>query len=168
MLKQFNSNAKKLNRILPKINFNNLSGSLSNAALNIDITGSLQNIEVPTTASFQSHTKSNPNSIKIVNNKNTINNFYQEILENSARKIKKQIDTFDSGSNTLTIYNTKLDYGTEGASPENFEIITYGLHIPGDFTIKEIENNIVITLGDNYIDFDSVTISDIYVIGKFK
>ena len=158
MLNRFNSNTRKLNKVVPKVNINNLT--------NNDLTGSLLNIEIPTNTKFQSKTKSNPNATKLVNNKNTINNFYQEILENSARYISRQVDSFDNVANTLTIYNVYLDYGTEGASPENFEILVYGLHIPGDYTIKEIGNNVVITLGNEYIDFDNVSINDIYVMGK--
>jgi uncharacterized membrane protein YvbJ len=89
-------------------------------------------------------------------------------LQHSARQITRRIDEFDNIENTLTILNVYLDYGTEGASPDNFEVLVYGLHIPGDYTIKEVGNNVVITLNDEYIDFDSVTINDIYVIGKFK
>ena len=85
---------------------------------------------------FNSHTRSNPNPTKISNNKNTINDFYLEILQNSARYIRKGINEFDNTLNTLTIYNTQLDYGTEGANPDNFELMVFGLHIPGDFTIK--------------------------------
>jgi hypothetical protein len=159
MLKQFNSNNRKLNRIIPpRVNTENL--------VNLDLTGSLQNIELPTTNKFNSNTRSNPNPIKLVNNKSTISNFYQEILEHSARYISRQIDAFDNIENTLTIYDVSLDYGTEGASSDNFEVLVYGLHIPGDYTIKEVGNNVVITLNDEYIDFDSVTINDIYVIGK--
>jgi hypothetical protein len=158
MLKQFNSNSRKLNRIVPKININNLT--------NNDLTGSLQNIEIPNNTKFQSKTRSNPNPIKLVNNKSTIYDFHQEILQNSARYISRQIDSFDNVKNTLTILNVKLDYGTEGASPNNFEILVFGLHIPGDYTIKEIENDVVITLGNEYIDFDNISINDIYVIGK--
>jgi len=160
MLKQFNSNSRKLNKIITKINTNNL--------VDADLTGSLLNIEIPTNTTFQSHTRSNPNPIKLVNNKNIINDFHLEILQNSARYISKQVDEFNNTLNTLTIHNVSLDYGTEGASPENFEILVYGLHIPGDYTIKEINNNVVITLGNDYIDFDNVTVNDIYVIGKFK
>jgi hypothetical protein len=40
------------------------------------------------------------------------------------------------------------------------------LHIPGDYTITQIGNNVVVKLNDEYIDFDNVTINDIYVIGK--
>ena len=78
------------------------------------------------------------------------------------------VDAFDNNLNTLTIYNVSLDYGTEGVSPDNFEILVFGLHIPGDYTIKEVGNDVVITLNDEYIDFDNVTLDDIYVIGKFK
>ncbi len=159
MLKRFSSNTRKLNRIIPKVNTNNLNDESY-------LTGSLLNIEVPSSRSFDSHTRSNPNPIKLVNNKNKISDFYQEILENSARYVNRQVDAFDNVLNTLTIYNVALDYGTEGASPDNFELMVFGLHIPGDFTIKEIGNNVVITLNDEYIDFDSVTLNDIYVIGK--
>lgn len=161
MLNRFNSNSRKLNRVIPaRINPENL--------VNLDLTGSLQNIELPTTNKFNSKSRSNPNPTKLVNNKSTISNFYQEILQHSARMVERQIDAFDNIENTLTIYDVSLDYGTEGASSDNFEVLVYGLHIPGDYTIKEVGNNVVITLNDEYIDFDSVTINDIYVIGKFK
>ena len=160
MLNRFNSNAKKLNRIIPKINPNNLNDDLY-------ITGSLLNIETPTINKFNSNSKSNPNPIKLVNNKNKISEFHNEILQFSGRIVSRIIDAFDNtGFGTLTIYNVALDYGTEGASPENFEILVYGLHLPGHYTIKEVGNDVVITLLDNYIDYDSITINDIYVIGK--
>ena len=199
MLKQFNSNARKLNRIISKVNFNNLNDSLYITAslLNVElpssasyqsntrknpygpnvintnninnslyVTASLENIELPSSASYQSHTRSNPNPIKLVNNKTTISEFYQEILENSARINQRTIDAFDNAANTLTIYNVTLDYGTEGASPNNFEVLVFGLHIPGNYIIKEVGSDVVITLNEQYIDYDNVTINDIYVIGK--
>jgi hypothetical protein len=158
MLKQFNSNSRKLNRIIPKINPKNL--------VSTDLTGSLLNIEIPTNTKFQSKTRSNPNPIKLVNNKTKISDFYQEILENSARYNQRVIDEFDNNTNTLTIYNVYLDYGTEGASPNNFEVLVFGLHIPGNYKIEEVGNNVVITLNEQYIDYDNVTINDIYVMGK--
>lgn len=159
MLNRFNSNTRKLNRVIPKkMNPETLA--------DFDLTGSLQNIELPTTNKFNSNTKSNPNPTKLVNNKNKITNFYNEILQFSARQNSRTIDAFDNINNTLTIYNVYTDYGTEGASPENFEVLVYGLHIPGDYTINNVESNVVITLNNQYIDFDNVTINDIYVIGK--
>jgi hypothetical protein len=116
-----------------------------------------------------SRVRSNPNPTKLINNKSTISNFYKEILEYSARYVKRSVDSFSNdGFGTLTILNTQLDYGTEGASADNFELLVYGLNIPGDYSVKEVGNNVVITLNDEYIDFDNVTLNDIYVIGKLK
>ena len=159
MLNRFSSNIRKTNKIIP------IKASLKTLA-DTDLTGSLQNIEAPTTNKFNSKTKSNPNPIKLVNNKTKISNFHQEILQHSARYVPKNIDEFDSVANTLTIYNVHTDYGTEGASPNNFEILVYGLHIPGDYRVDDVGNNVVITLGSDYIDFDNVSTNDIYVIGK--
>ena len=128
----------------------------------------IPSFDTSTSTKSNSRTRSNLNPIKLINNKNKISDFYQEILENSARYVNRQVDAFDNILNTLTIYNVALDYGTEGANPDNFELMVFGLHIPGDFTIKEVGNNVVITLNDEYIDFDNVTINDIYVLGKFK
>ena len=159
MLNKFNSNVRKLNRITPKINPNNLNDDLY-------ITGSLLNIELPKEPRFNSNTKSNPNPTKLVNNKNIISDFHNEIFIHSARYVKRRIDAFNDNQNTLTIYNAVTDYGTEGAAADNFEVIVCGLHIPGDYTVNDVGNNVVITLGDTYIDFNNTVLDDIYVIGK--
>jgi hypothetical protein len=149
------------------INGNALSSSQAMLELSASIaytyTASLD-VRIPT--KFGGRTKSNPNPIKLVNNKTKISDFYQEILENSARYNQRMVDEFDNIKNTLTIYNVYLDYGTEGASPNNFEVLVYGLHIPGNYKIEEVGNDVVITLNEEYIDYDNVTINDIYVMGK--
>jgi hypothetical protein len=166
MLKQFNSNARKLNRVVPKdIKSNTLDNDAYIAYLEsiAEAEYAEHNTDIQKT---NSKTRSNPNKNIVTNNKSTINDFYLEILQNSARKVTRIVDEFNNTLNTLTLYNAYLDYGTEGVSPNNFEILVYGLHIPGNFIIAEVGNNIVITLNDRYIDFDNVTINDIYVIGK--
>ena len=136
------------------------------ASITYAYTASLD-VRIPT--KFGGRTKSNPNPIKLVNNKTTISDFYKEILENSAKQIEKGINDFSNvGFGSLIIYSSSLDYGTEGASPNNFEVLVYGLQIPGNYSINEIGNNVVITLNSNYIDFDNVTINNISVRGKFK
>lgn len=166
MLKQFNSNSRKLTQSIPK----NIKGNTLDNDAYIAYLESIAEAEyVEHNVGIQkanSKTRLNPNPTKIVNNKSTISDFYLEILQHSARKVTRMVDEFNNTLNTLTIYNAYLDYGTEGASPNNFEILVYGLHIPGNFTIAEVGNNVVISLNDRYIDFDSVTINDIYVIGK--
>lgn len=203
MLKQFNSNARKLNRVIKQINLNNLSGSgyvdnaLSDYLTQTSLSGSFDgrdengnplpieqamlelsaSIQYKYTSSFNtslpnkfnSTNKSNPTPTKLVNNKNKIQSFYNEILQFSGRSIRKGIDEFNnSGYGNLIIYSSSLDYGTEGASPENFEVMAYGLHIPGDYRIYEQNGNVIVSLNDSYIDFDNVSVGDIYVIGKFK
>jgi hypothetical protein len=152
------------------INGNPLSSSQAilelSASITYAYTASLD-VRIPT--KFGGRIKSNPNPIKLVNNKTKISDFYQEILENSAKQIEKGINNFSNvGFGSLIIYSSSLDYGTEGASPDNFEVLVYGLQIPGNYSIKEIEHNVVITLNSNYIDFDNVTINNISVRGKFK
>ena len=160
MLNRFNSNARKLNRVIPtKVNPETLAANFN--------TGSLENIQAPTTK-FNSNTKSNPYPTKTVNSKNTIRDFELQILQNSAMSIKVKVDRFDNIANTLTISNMCTDYGTQGANSDNFEVMVYGLHIPGDYTVKDTPNGVVITLNDKYIDFDNITENDIYVIGKLR
>ena len=145
--------------------YSNLPNELS-ASIAYSYTASLD-VRIPT--KFGGRTRSNPNPIKLVNNKTKISDFYQEILENSAKQIEKGINDFSNvGFGSLIIYSSSLDYGTEGASPNNFEVLVYGLQIPGNYSINEIGNNVVITLNSNYIDFDNVTINNISVRGKFK
>ena len=169
MLKQFNSNNRKVTRAVPKnIKGNNLDNDAYIAYLQsiADAEYAEHNTEIQKTIS---KTRSNPNPTKLINNKSTISNFYKEILEYSARYVKRSVDSFSNdGFGTLTILNAELDYGTEGASADNFELLVYGLNIPGDYSVKEVGNNVVITLNDEYIDFDNVTLNDIYFIGKLK
>lgn len=169
MLKQFNSNNRKVTRAVPKnIKGNTLDNDAYIAYLQsiADAEYAEHNTEIQKTIS---KTRSNPNPTKLINNKSTISNFYKEILEYSARYVKRSVDSFSNdGFGTLTILNAELDYGTEGASADNFELLVYGLNIPGDYSVKEVGNNVVITLNDEYIDFDNVTLNDIYVIGKLK
>ena len=103
--------------------YSNLPNELS-ASIVYTYTASLD-IRIPT--KFGGRTKSNPNPIKLVNNKTIISDFHQEILQNSAKYIKKAVNSFDNINNTLTINNIGLDYGTEGVHTDNFEILVFGL-----------------------------------------
>lgn len=168
MLKQFNSNNRKITKAVPK----NIKGNT------LDNDAYIAYLESIAEAEFAEHNtgikktnsnvRSNPNTIKLTNSKGKINNFHTEILQYSARYVRKQIDAFDNAANTLTLYNATLDYGTESPTAENFEILTFGLHIPGDYTINQVGNDIIIKLNERYIDFDNTTISDIYIFGKIK
>jgi hypothetical protein len=116
---------------------------------------------------FDSTTRQNSTLVKVINNAVKISNFHKEILKYSARELQRNIDSFDAVTNTLTILNTRLDYGTDGITPDNFQILVHGFSIPVNYSITELNGDIIIKLNENYIDYSEVAIDDIYVIGKF-
>jgi hypothetical protein len=138
----------------------------TNTLADFDLTGSLENIQIPSSTQYEAGVRSNPNPIKLVNNKQKINQFYTDILQYSGRYVKRGISEIDSVNNKLIIENVKLDYGTEEVSPNNFEIIVGGLNIPGIYEITQVSSSIEITLRQEFIDYQTVTKNDIYVIGK--
>ena len=73
MLKQFSSNTRKLNRVISKINLNNLNDSLY-------ITASLLNVQVPASNSFQSNVRKNPYPTKVVNTIGLNDNSYTTLI----------------------------------------------------------------------------------------
>lgn len=158
MLNRFSSSSKKLNKVIQKINTNTLA--------DFDLTGSLENIEIPSSKKYEAAVRSTPNTVKLVNNKPKINQFYTDILQYSGRYIKRKISEIDAENNKLIIQSVKLDYGTEEVSPNNFEVIVGGLNLPGIYDIQQVSSSVEITLKENFIDYQSVTENDIYVIGK--
>ncbi len=195
MLNRFSSNTKKLAKVIQKINTNNLidldlTGSLNNIEIpsskkfdaktrtkviqnintnnltDLDLTGSLNNIEVPSDKKFAAKTRTNETVVKLVNNTPKLNQFYTDILQYSGRYVKRGITEIDTQNNKLIIENVKLDYGTEEVSPNNFEVIVGGLNLPGIYEINQVSSSVEITLKQEFIDYQSVTENDIYVIGK--
>jgi hypothetical protein len=165
MLNRFTTNNRQIQNIVTKINNSHL--------VNIDITGSINNIVIPSNTKFQSKTKSNPNPIKIVNNTNNINDFHTQIFEYSARYESagiSEIKTTQIGNNLrldkLIIYNKLLDYGTKEPTVDNFDLLHNGLHISGIFDITQNENNIEITFNTEYLCDINTTYSEFILMGK--
>lgn len=102
MLNRFSSYTKKLNRVVSKININNLNDSLY-------ITASLENIELPTTSSFQSNTRKNPYLPKVVNENNLNDSlFITASLINIELPSSRSFDaTTKSNPNNISIVNNK-------------------------------------------------------------
>jgi hypothetical protein len=199
MLNKFNSYSRKLNRVVPKINLNNLT--------NLDLTGSINLIEIPTEQSYESNYKKNPFTFNVTNTKNTIvdvtgslslvdvpidrqydsfvrnsdyqtnviNNkpnieeFHNQILQYSARYVKKVISGFDSGSQQFYISSSILDYGTTEPTSDNFEIMVDGLHIPDIYKVEQSGSSVVIQLlKTGVVDWDLLDSNDrVVVYGKF-
>ena len=167
MLKQFSSNNRKVIRGVPK----NIKGNTLDNDAYIAYLESIAEAEYAEhntgIQKTTSNVRKNTNQKQVTNTSNKIKDFHNEVVEFGARYAKRRIDSFDNtGFGLLRINNVILDYGIEGVTADNFEVLVFGLHIPGDFHIEQWENDVVIELHDTYIDFDSTTIEDIYVIGK--
>lgn len=132
----------------------------------IDITGSLQNIIEPVKP-VNSNTRSQISTPTITNTDKIVLDFREDIFKYSARNIEKTITSFDAQTNQLFISGTIIDYGTESVSDKDFEIYYNGVRLPDIFMVKQINNDIVITLTEEYIQYDDLRLSEIKVIGKF-
>lgn len=131
-----------------------------------DITGSLQNINEPIKPA-NSNTRSSTSTPTIINTEKIILDFREDIFKYSARNIEKTITSFDAQTNQLFISGTTIDYGTETVLDKDFEIYYNGVRLPDIFMVKQINNDIVITLTEEYIQYDGLQLSEIKVIGKF-
>lgn len=196
MHSKYNSNTRKLNRIyVPrKIENTDITGSLDaisipssnlyrsttrkelnvskiinpNSLQNLDITGSLQNIEAPSNKTYNPYSKSNSTLPKVINNDNKINDFHAEIFEFSARYIKKEISSYDAEASTFILNNTLLDYGTEGTTSENFEVIVSGLQLPSStYKVEQVGNDVFIIFNEILFSYDGLQTENVIVIGKF-
>jgi len=128
-------------------------------------TGSLENIVEPSDKKYETGVRSAPAGTKIVSD-NIINDFHQEILQYSARYVKKHIDWWSEEENSITLANTLLDYGTEGPDENNFEVIVNGIHSPAIYTIKQDGNNIVVNFTERLFSFDGLQKENVIIIGK--
>lgn len=199
MLNKFNSHSRKLNRIVPKINLNNLTnldltGSInlieipmeqsyeSNYRKNpftfnitntnntiVDVTGSLSLVDVPIDRQYDSFVRSSDYQTNVINNKPNIEEFHNQILQYSARYVKKAISGFDSGLQQFYISSSILDYGTTEPTSDNFEIMVDGLHIPNIYKVEQSGSSVVIQiLQTGVVDWDLLDNNDrVVVYGKF-
>ena len=174
MLKQFNSNNRKITKPVPKnIKGNTLDNDTYIAYLEsiAEAEYAEHNTEIE---KISSKSRKNPNQKQIINNSTKISSFYNEILKYSANIKRVVVDELDVVAvdskncrlHKLIIYNKFLDYGTESPSPENFEVLENGLHIAGFFNIAQVGNNIEVTLTFVYLLNLNPTASQFSIVGR--
>lgn len=139
----------------------------TNSLPNSDVTGSLQDISEPTKYT-KSQYRINTIGAKTINEKTRSLTHKKQVIQFSAKQIEKQITSFDSVENKLFIANTELDYDSEQITNENFELFYNGASVPFIYNIEQVGNDVVITLSEEYIDYDGLSISQVFVSGKFK
>lgn len=197
MLNRYNVNTKKINRVYvpPKVVNNDITGSLvgvtqptkknviatkkdtfvgtqiinTKTIPNTNLTASLESIETPSTTKFEAATKSAPITSKLTNTKNISSDFQDEILEFSAMKIEKNPNETDSVNKKIIVYNTSLEYGTDGTKPQNIEVYVNGITMPPSiYTIKQNGINVEIQFLEELFDFNILETQNIIIIGKFS
>jgi hypothetical protein len=174
MLKQFNSNNRKITKPVPK----NIKGNTLDNDAYIAYLESIAEAEFAehntNVEKISSKSRKNTNQKQILNNSTKISNFHNEILKYSA-KVKRVVadelevvysDSSNSTLHKLIIYNKFLDYGTEAPTPENFEVLENGLHIPGFFDIKQVGNNIEVTFTSIYLLNTNSPASQFSIVGR--
>lgn len=197
MLNRYNANTRKFNRVYipPRVVNNDITGSLAGVTEpsrqtitatkkdtftgtqitntktipNTNITASLESIETPSTTKFTATTKSAPVVSKLTNTKNISEDFQTEIIEFSGMKIEKQPNEIDSVNKKFIIYNTSLEYGTDGTISQNIEIYINGITMPSSiYTIKQNGINIEIQFIQELFDSSNLEKENVIIIGKFS
>jgi hypothetical protein len=141
-----------------------------NNYVNANLTGSLSAITIPVVYTGSSKTRQQSSQPTVINLKPITDLFQQQIFQYGGEYILKRISYFNSSSNQLIITSSTLDYGTDAVSPDNFEILYNGIHIPGLYTVEQSGSNVVVTMQKQYIQYDLLVsgTTEINIYGKFK
>jgi hypothetical protein len=187
-MKAFNSNTKKLNRVVPKTDINNIAGASFIDKLVSDVqlqgetySGSLASIEnYQYNSSFDSRTKqtfntknrTNPNQSKVKRSeKDLVLGFRDEILDITANWVFRQpdyIDVLDDRRIRLTFNNVFIQAVTQ-LHEANFDVYVNGVRTPSYLSFELSETGVHLIINE-FIGVDSTNKDrvNIYVKGKFE
>lgn len=104
-----------------------------------------------------------------VNVKNLVKQFTDGRLIYRARYVKSDISLIDTINNRFTIYNAKLDDEYTFILSSDFDIYIKGIRLSSDiYRIEQSGENVVITFNENELDYNTFSLSDVVVFGKFS
>jgi hypothetical protein len=183
----FNSNSKKLSRVVPKTNINKIEGATFANKLVKDFTEqnqlfsgsftSVQNYDYETSfdsrtkKTFNSKIRTNPNITTIQRNeKDLVLGFRKSILDITANWVFKQpdiVEILNDARIKLTFTGVYLQGATE-INPSNFDLYVNGVKVPTYMTIEHSETGVHLIINE-FIGIDSTNKNktNIYVKGKF-
>lgn len=186
-MKIFNSNTKKLSRVVPKTNINKIEGATFADKLVKDFTEqnelfsgsftSVQNYDYETSfdsrakKTFNSKNRINPNQTTITRNeKDLVLGFRQSIIDITANWVFKQpdiVEILNDARIKLTFTGVYLQGATE-INPSNFDLYVNGVKVPTYMTIEYSETGVHLIINE-FIGIDSTNKNktNIYVKGKF-
>jgi hypothetical protein len=187
-MKIFNSNTKKLNRVVPKTNINKIEGATFADKLVKDLTEqnqlfsgsftSLQNYDYETSfdsrirKTFNSKNRTNPNTNTIKRNeKDLVLGFRDSIMDITANWIFRQPDLIEILDDTRIklIFNNVYLQGATNISTSDFHVYVNGVKAPTYLSLEQTSTGTNLIINE-FIGIDSTNKdkTNIYVKGKFE
>jgi hypothetical protein len=187
-MKAFNSNTRKLTKVVPKTDINNIAGAsfIEKLVSDAQIQGetfsgslaSIQNYDYET--SFDSRTKqtfntknrTNPNQTKVKRSeKDLVLGFRDDIMDITANWVFRQPDFIEILDDTRIrlIFNNVYLQGATTITSSNFDVYVNGVRTPSYLTIEPDELGVHLIINE-FIGVDSTNKDrvNIYVKGKFE
>jgi len=187
-MKAFNSNTRKLNKVVPKTDINNIAGAsfieklVSDAQLQGETySGSFASVEdYNYESSFDSRTKktfntknrTNPNQSKVKRSeKDLVLGFRDDILDITANWVFKQPDVIEilDDARIRLIFNNVYLQGATTITSSNFDVYVNGVRTPSYLSVEQSETGVNLIINE-FIGIDSTNKNrvSIYVKGKFQ
>ena len=187
-MKAFNSNTRKLNRVVPKTDINNIVGAslieklVNDAQLQGETySGSFASVEdYNYESSFDSRTKktfntknrTNPNQSKVKRSeKDLVLGFRNDILDITANWVFRQPDFIEvlDDARIRLIFNNVYLQGATTITSSNFDVYVNGVRTPSYLSIEQSEIGVNLIINE-FIGIDSTNKDkvSIYVKGKFE
>jgi hypothetical protein len=187
-MKIFNSNTKKLNRVVPKTNINKIEGATFADKLVKDLTEqnqlfsgsftSLQNYDYETSfdsrirKTFNSKNRTNPNTNTIKRNeKDLVLGFRDSIMDITANWIFRQPDLIEilDDARIKLIFNNVYLQGATNISTSDFHVYVNGVKAPTYLSLEQTSTGTNLIINE-FIGIDSTNKdkTNIYVKGKFE
>jgi hypothetical protein len=187
-MKAFNSNTRKLNRVVPKTDINNIVGAslieklVNDAQLQGETySGSFASVEdYNYESSFDSRTKktfntknrTNPNQSKVKRSeKDLVLGFRNDIMDITANWVFRQPDFIEVLDDTRIrlIFNNVYLQGATTITSSNFDVYVNGVRTPSYLSIEQSEIGVNLIINE-FIGIDSTNKDrvSIYVKGKFE
>jgi hypothetical protein len=187
-MKAFNSNTRKLNRVVPKTDINNIVGAslieklVNDAQLQGETySGSFASVEdYNYESSFDSRTKktfntknrTNPNQSKVKRSeKDLVLGFRNDIMDITANWVFRQPDFIEvlDDARIRLIFNNVYLQGATTITSSNFDVYVNGVRTPSYLSIEQSEIGVNLIINE-FIGIDSTNKDrvSIYVKGKFE
>lgn len=187
-MKAFNSNTRKLNKVVPKTDINNITGAslieklISDAQIQGETySGSLASVtNYDYETSFDSRTKQtfntknriNPNQTKVKRSeKDLVLGFRDNIMDITANWVFRQPDFIEvlDDRRIRLIFNNVYLQGATTITSSNFDVYVNGVRTPSYLSIEQSDTGVHLIINE-FIGIDETNKDrvNIYVKGKFE